>query len=78
VIHARRGQLSFRSQVVQERVHDVGCDVARPLVGEVLEDFRVEVLELAASLGAVGLPPVVRKFCEFDGIERARWKVHAP
>jgi hypothetical protein len=39
VIHARRGQLSFRSQIVQEGIDDIGCGVPRPLVGEVLEKF---------------------------------------
>jgi hypothetical protein len=42
-----------------------------------VKNFRVEVLELAASLGAVGLPPIVREFCERDGVERARRKVNA-
>jgi hypothetical protein len=76
-IHARRGQLSFRSQV-QEDVDDIGCDVPHTCVAEVLENFRVEVLDLAAGLGAVGLSPAVRKLREGDGIERARRKVQAP
>jgi hypothetical protein len=53
------------------------CDVPRLFVGEVLENFRVEVLELAASLGAVNVPPIVRKLCERDGVERARRTVNA-
>src|SRR5580692_11765709 len=55
--------------MVQELVDDIGCDVPRPFVSEVLKDFRVEIVELAASLGAVSLPPVVRKLCERDSVE---------
>jgi hypothetical protein len=63
--------------MVQEGVDRVGRDVASPLVGEVFQNARVEVVELAARLGAVRLPPVVRELRERHGIERASRKVNA-